>query len=535
MEGPQFLCPVKIGDEVTLYARLKSAGRTSMKIRVGAWTRIRFETNSFSVTETLFMFVALDEDVRPRAPQRLASRSVALERRQPRPSCATMRRWLSTVSVLLITCLAVGGVARAQEDPSEAPAAPIAVADVRPDAEIAARLSAILAALGHDDIAIRVEAGVVTLSGEVAEEAEIADLTALGERVEGVVAVRSEIGAAQEIAEQLNPALDRFTTRLRQAAGRLPLLLVALAIFALILGVGMLIARARFWDRLAPNAFIAGLYRQGVRVAIGIAGLVVALDVAGAAALLGTILGAAGLVGLALGFAVRDTVENFVASIMLSLRQPFQPNDLVEIEGDTGRVIRLTSRATILLSLDGNHIRIPNSVVFKSRIVNFTRNAERRFSFDIGIDPDADLEATRLLAQDTLAGLPFVLAEPAPLVWMEDVTEAGAILRSSAWIDQAATGFATARGDAIRLVKGAIEAAGVAIPDTTYRIRLEGAGIPALASERAEGPWVAPTRPARQVPGPAAFLQSEERALIPLVQAEREETDDLLHKDAPRE
>lgn len=446
-----------------------------------------------------------------------------------------MLRWPNLFAILLVACLAAGGVAHAQEEAPKAPAAPIAVGDVRADEEIAARLDAILAALGHDDIAVGVEAGVVTLAGEVAEEAEIAELTAIGERVEGVVAVRNEIAATQEIAEQLNPALDRFTTRLQQAAGRLPLLIVALAIFALILSLGLLVARARFWDRLAPNAFIAGLYRQGVRVAIGIAGLVVALDVAGAAALLGTILGAAGLVGLALGFAVRDTVENFVASIMLSLRQPFQPNDLVEIEGDTGRVIRLTSRATILLSLDGNHIRIPNAVVFKSRIVNFTRNAERRFSFDIGIDPDADLEATRLLAQDTLAGLPFVLAEPAPLVWIEDVTEAGAILRSSAWIDQAATGFATARGDAIRLVKGAIEAAGVAIPDTTYRIRLEGAPTPIAGAERGDGPQSAPTRPARPVPGPAAFHQSEEKALIPLVQAEREATDDLLHKDAPRE
>ncbi|MCB0384011.1 MAG: mechanosensitive ion channel, partial [Bdellovibrionales bacterium] len=51
-------------------------------------------------------------------------------------------------------------------------------------------------------------------------------------------------------------------------------------------------------------------------------------------------------------------------------RQPFRPNDTVEIEGDQGKVIRLTSRATILLSFDGNHIRIPNSTVYKARIVN---------------------------------------------------------------------------------------------------------------------------------------------------------------------
>lgn len=57
--------------------------------------------------------------------------------------------------------------------------------------------------------------------------------------------------------------------------------------------------------------------------------LVIALDVMNATALLSTILGAAGIIGLALGFAVRDTVENFIASIMLSIRQPFRPNDTV--------------------------------------------------------------------------------------------------------------------------------------------------------------------------------------------------------------
>ena len=70
-----------------------------------------------------------------------------------------------------------------------------------------------------------------------------------------------------------------------------------------------------------------------------IAGIVVALDILGVTALLSTILGAAGIAGLAIGFAVRDTVENFIASVLLSMRQPFRPNDVVEIEGDIGKVI----------------------------------------------------------------------------------------------------------------------------------------------------------------------------------------------------
>ena len=93
---------------------------------------------------------------------------------------------------------------------------------------------------------------------------------------------------------------------------------------------------------------------------------------------------------------------------MLSIRQPFQPNDTIEIESDIGKVIRLTSRATIMLDFDGNHIRIPNAIVFKSRIINYTRNPERRFVFQMGVEADSDLAAVRILMEDTASALPFI-------------------------------------------------------------------------------------------------------------------------------
>ncbi|WP_085855069.1 mechanosensitive ion channel family protein [Palleronia marisminoris] len=431
---------------------------------------------------------------------------------------------------LLLICLltAWGPQLSAQED---APASsPVAVEDAPADAPIAARLRAILSALDLDDIAVSVEAGVVTLSGSVADPAAIEQVAGIADRLDGVVAVRNELAATDELAQQLDPVLVRFRARFDQVLARLPLLALATAVFAAVVVLGFLLARAPLWNRLAPNAFIAGIYAQAVRVACVIAGVVIALDLLGATALLGTILGAAGIVGLAIGFAVRDTVENFVASIMLSLRQPFRPNDLVEIEGDVGQVIRLTSRATILLSLDGNHVRIPNSVVFKGRIVNYTRNPARRFVFDIGIDPEADLEATRLLAENTLKALPFVLSDPEALVWIENITEAGAVLRITGWINQDETGFPTARGDAIRLVKSAIEAAGVAIPDTTYRIRLEGTGSVPSAAPRSAKP-----SPPRAQQNALIVHPSEKKALTPIVAAERRDKSDLLSGDAPQE
>lgn len=66
VKAMQFLRPVKVGDEVTLYATLKDVGRTSMRIHVDVWARSRFETTSQKVTAADFVFVALDDDGKPR-------------------------------------------------------------------------------------------------------------------------------------------------------------------------------------------------------------------------------------------------------------------------------------------------------------------------------------------------------------------------------------------------------------------------------------------------------------------------------------
>jgi len=300
---------------------------------------------------------------------------------------------------ILLACLIVMSSPVVAQDPTT-PIAAESSAEV--DAQIAIRLRDILGELGsYDDVTVVVSDGVVTFRGTAETTASAAELETLAVRLDGVVAVRNEVTETADLGRRLDPAWDRFQARIDQVLIKLPLALVAAALFAVVVAAGIGIARARWpWDKLAPNAFIANIYRQLIRIAFVILGIVLALDVLNATALLSTILGAAGIIGLAIGFAVRDTVENFIASVLLSFRQPFSPNDTIEINGDEGKVVRLTSRATILLSFDGNQIRIPNATVYKSRIVNYSKNAERRFKFEILIDRHADLGAAKAKGTD---------------------------------------------------------------------------------------------------------------------------------------
>lgn len=359
-----------------------------------------------------------------------------------------------------LVLLALSFPALAQDSGEPQPTGTIEVTDsAAQDAAIAVRIRDILSELdGYDDVTVTVSSGIVSLKGSALDAPAISRLGELVSRVDGVVTIENGVTETTDLVERLNPAVERFKTRLQQTIAFIPLALVALTVFALIVFIGFFIARRkRPWDQIAPNAFIADIYRQIIRVSAIIGAVVVSLDIIGATALLSTILGAAGIIGLAIGFAVRDTVENFIASILLSMRQPFRPNDLIEINGDIGKVIRLTSRATILLSLDGNHIRIPNATVFKSRIINYTRNRSRRFQFDQTIGTEGiDMKQQRRVALETLMSLPFVLNVPAPNVWIESANKDSATLRLSAWFDQRQTDLSLARGEAIRVIQATL-------------------------------------------------------------------------------
>ena len=396
------------------------------------------------------------------------------------------------------------------------------------DAAIAIRIRDILSELGnYDDVTVTVSKGIVTFRGTTTSNLEAAELGQLANRVEGVVAVKNTVTETTDLARRLDPAIARFKSRVEQFVIFLPLAMIAALVGALITWLGLRIARARQpWERLAPNLFIAELYRQIVRIVFMIGALVIALDILNATALLSTILGAAGIIGLALGFAVRDTVENFIASVMLSIRQPFRPNDTVEINGDQGKVIRLTSRATILLSFDGNHIRIPNSTVFKSRIINYSQHIERRFMFSMLIDRNADLRAVRKLVERTVQNLPFVLDHPAAQTWIDTFETSGVSLVITGWVNQNDTSLVLAKGEAIRHVKLALSQADVAMTDGSQVIVVDRKAQPAPTPSLQDGvDKIEPVASATDID------------LDRIVNAEREaeNSEDLLRDDALKE
>ena len=439
-----------------------------------------------------------------------------------------IRRWLTVVACVAV--LLPMAIHAQEEIPTDRA---ISVDDAgNGDAVIDRRLEDIYDALdGLRGIFVTVRSGVVTLRGRVAERAMAERAVEIARRVDGVVAVRNEITEVTSLEERLVPVAERIENRFWQMVGFVPLFAVAAFAGGLVFLFGLWLSRRRWpWDRIAPNAFIADLLRQLVRLGFLVAGLVLALDIVGATALLGTILGAAGIVGLAIGFAVRDTVENYIASVLLSLRQPFRPKDYIAIDGFEGSVIRLTSRATILMDASGNHIRIPNATVFKGNIINYSRNPERRFDITIGIAPDSDSQQALSLGVATLTDLDFVLGEPGPDGWIDGIGASTIDLFFAGWIDQRKTSFVKARSEAIRQIIGRLDAAGISMPVPTYRLE----GEPPV-----KAPQTAKTGIRRQTPAATAEVADTtvDTTIEDRIEEERatHKSDDLLRRDAPTE
>jgi small conductance mechanosensitive channel len=391
---------------------------------------------------------------------------------------------------------------------------------------------------GLAEVAVSVEAGIVRLEGQAPDSESAARAVEIARRTEGVAGVDDAIEVVVDPVSRLRATRRQAEERLLDLIARLPLFAVSVLVFVLFALLARTVGRWRApFRRLGSHPFAQELARQVVVLAIVVLGAVVALDILDATSLVAALLGTAGIFGIAIGFAFRDLAENYIASVLLSLRQPFAPSDHVVIDGNEGLVIRLTSRATILMTLDGNHLRLPNSKVFKATILNYTRNPTRRFGIGVGVGVDVDLVEAQRLGIEVLAATPGVLHDPPPSARIESLGDSNVLLRYFAWVDQREHGFAEVQSAAIRRLKVALDDAGVDMPEPIYRLRLESGAASFAAGEGAPRPAPRKGAPRRADEEPAVEPPSELAHLEEKIDAERAQAqeEDLLDPSGPVE
>lgn len=375
--------------------------------------------------------------------------------------------------ILLLALWPIAAVASPQDVPdAPEPAAVEPQAVIPPDSVLAARLRAVYASFDEfDSVTFAVTEGVVRLAGTVDNPDVRRRLDELTNEIQGVVYVVSGVETSTDVETRLTPAVDQIQEYWDAFVAQLPVLGVALLVVLLFWGASFMLGRWRrpaAWTGINPLlwSFISRLIRA-IMVAVG---LLLAFDILGITSLMGAVLGTAGIVGLAIGFAFQDIVENYLAGMLLSVRRPFSVNDLVRVGEFEGRILRLTSRELVLLTVEGNHVRLPNAHVFKTPLTNFTINPRRLFQFEVGISVDEDLQRALSVGVGTLDAMAGVMEDPRPFGRVIELGESTVTVRFHGWVDQRSTDFLKVRSEAIRLVKAALDAEGIVMPEPTYRV-----------------------------------------------------------------
>jgi small-conductance mechanosensitive channel len=360
----------------------------------------------------------------------------------------------------------------AKEELSSAPTK-VEVSPAARDEEIIKRLQSILHATNwFTDPQVQVEEGVVFLYGQV-ESKELKNWAGdLARNTQDVVAVVNRMEILEPPVWDFRRASRGLLMLWRDFIHSLPFIVFGLIILALSVGAALLAtAGVRvFLRRRIRTKLLKNVIARGAGGLVFVCGVYLILRVFGLTQLALTVVGGTGLIGLIVGIAFREITENFLASIFLSIQQPFETGDLVEVSGETGYVQQLNMRTTILMTLDGNLVQIPNAGVYKSNLRNFTTTSNRREDFVVGIGYDNPIDEAQEIARKVLADHPAVLNDPEPSVLVDNLGGSTVNLRVYFWLNGRIHSWLKVRSSVIRMVKHAFQKHGISLPDEAREV-----------------------------------------------------------------
>jgi len=255
----------------------------------------------------------------------------------------------------------------------------------------------------------------------------------------------------------------------------LPRLLSGIMIFiAAIVGSGYLGKWVKnLFGRKISNEELLHLIFLVTRWSVVIIGTVLALDQVNFD-VTGFIAGL-GVAGFTIGFALQDIAKNFISGLMLLYRQPFQLGDTVTISSFTGTVKEINVRDTVIETLDGELVIIPNRDVLENPIVNITHTTMRRRTISLGLGYGEDADRAMQLFLDAISAVPGVESEPVPTIRAESLGDSALMLSLQFWVNQQEQNILLVQSDVLKTIKQVSDEHQIDLPYPTQSILLRQA------------------------------------------------------------
>lgn len=334
------------------------------------------------------------------------------------------------------------------------------------DAQIAARLRRILGVTGwYSGVHVSSREGVVTLRGEVDKAGHAEWAEQLAHDTDGVVAVMNEIAVKGARWFDLKPAREETEGLVKKTVAFLPYVVTSLVI---ILAFSVLaVLNARIGRRMARqrlrNPLMVEIVSKLFALPVILIGLYLVLRVCGLTGIAVTVLGGTGAIGLVAGLAMKGILENYFAGVILSIRNPYNVGDVVDVAGKLGVVQELTTRGTVLVDFDGNHIIIPNSTIYQNVITNKSANPTMRLRFTIGIGYQDPVGEARDIILEELRNTKGIIKDPEPLVLVEEFANSSVNFGVYYWIEPKQTNGGKLQSQVMENVKSRLDQRGFAL------------------------------------------------------------------------
>jgi small-conductance mechanosensitive channel len=277
---------------------------------------------------------------------------------------------------------------------------------------------------------------------------------------------RRNNGNAWPTIEPLRIIQDQILGLARSAAALVPNLiaaLLALALtFAIAAGITRLVARLLRRTRTRPSLQSAMVTL--IRIAVWVFGLLVAATILFPNLTPTKLLAGLGLGSIAIGLAFKDIFENFLAGILILIRQPMRIGDDIECEDISGRVEEISIRDTYVRKRSGELILVPNSYLYKNPTRILTDHPKRRIDLTVGVAYGEDVDAARDVIRNAVEGLATVDADQRIDVFAKEFNSSSIDFMVRWWAGSTPIDEHRSRDQAVTAIKAALDTAGIEIP-----------------------------------------------------------------------
>ena len=274
--------------------------------------------------------------------------------------------------------------------------------------------------------------------------------------------------AAGEIAA--NPSLiwDKIDAWVDGFLRHLPNFVAAILLFVVFLLLASA-ARALFrrWAYRRGRDNLGDVLGGLIRWSVIALGALLALTIVLPSLRPGDLLAGLGIGSVAIGFAFKDILQNWLAGLLILLGRPFRIGDQIVVDGHEGTVERIDTRSTDIRTYDGRRVLIPNSEVYTGAVVVNTAYEKRRSEYDVGVGYGDRIAEARRIILDAVRGVEGVEADPAPEVLPWELAASSVSLKVFWWTHSRRADVFRVRGRVIEAIKTACDENGIDLPFET--------------------------------------------------------------------